>query len=783
MRRAVAGVVLAFAVCSAAAELANGSFDGDAGSIPAGWRVYSGTPGIEAGQQHSGAGSVKLVADGSKRGAGLVQVLEYAQPDTRPIIVGGWSRCQEVSGGGDYAVYLDVFYADGTPWWGRTASWPRGSHGWAYTAAVFRPAKPVRRIEVFVLLRGCTGTAWVDDVFLARDGLYVTDLTVRRDAPRRRGAVETRARLTGAAAWTLTVHDAHGVLRGQARGTGVDLACDATLPHGCNQATVAIRAMGPSDRTLAFDETVDLPVVPTNPVTTGYALWTATGMEKVLPDALPPADGAVEPAIALTLARGEHEGAQVLVTPADALTLRGVTLTGSAVVGADGRPAAGVTVTPLVVGYVRVTTSSGHPVYGGKTGWFPDPLFPARPVDVVGGRTQAFWLDVHASREAIPGTYRTRLSLESANAPPRAVEVRLTVRRFTLPQTPRMRTAFCIMDGFTRKTYGDLGDDLRRQSLDVMLDHRLNPDDISRYDPPRVEDLLQARKRGMNAFNILNIVPRPEGTPTWVCYAGKDVYGPGFEEAFLARARPLVAELRQHGLAELGYFYGFDERGADYDPLIRSICAALKREFPEVHTFTTATYMFAKRREVPADDEDYMDWYCPLTPKYDLELARRLRAAGKQVWWYVCCGPQAPYANFAAVDYPAIEGRLLAWMTYGYESDGLLYWHVNYWQDAPIADWREPYLDRWRLPCIASMTGDGLLVYPLADRVLASSIRLETVRDGSEDYDLLDAVAARHGREAAMGVYRRLVTSLTEYDRDPQVLAAARQALFDLADK
>ena len=39
------------------------------------------------------------------------------------------------------------------------------------------------------------------------------------------------------------------------------------------------------------------------------------------------------------------------------------------------------------------------------------------------------------------------------------------------------------------------------------------------------------------------------------------------------------------------------------------------------------------------------------------------------------------------------------------------------------------------------MTGDGLLVYPLADRVLASSIRLETVRDGSEDYDLLDAVA------------------------------------------
>ncbi len=242
MRRALLGMMLAVGMCSAAAELGNGSFDGEGGSVPADWRVYSGTPGIEPGQQHSGAGCLRLVADGSRRGAGVVQVLEYDRPDTRPIIIGGWSRSQDVSGGGDYALYLDVFYEDGTPWWGRTASWPRGSHGWAYTAAVFRPAKPVRRIEVFVLLRGCTGTAWVDDVFLAREGLYVTNLAVHRDAPRRRDAVESRARLTEAAAWEMAVRDAQGVVRGEARGNGVDLACDATLPVGGNRARVSIRS-------------------------------------------------------------------------------------------------------------------------------------------------------------------------------------------------------------------------------------------------------------------------------------------------------------------------------------------------------------------------------------------------------------------------------------------------------------------------------------------------------------------------------------------------------------
>ncbi|MCK5802965.1 MAG: DUF4091 domain-containing protein [Lentisphaeria bacterium] len=782
MHRMTAALLVACATHVATGELKNGRLEGVPGTIPSGWGVYVGAPVLDPAEKRSGASTVKLVSSGPNGGAGLVQILEYDKPDIRPIVIGGWSKCQNVSGGGDYAIYLDIFYEDDTPWWNRTATWRRGTHGWTYTAEVFWPQKPVKRIEVYVFLRRCTGTAWVDNVFLARGGLHVTEISLQRDFPRRRDAARLKAQLTGKAHWRALVRDEQGTIFGEATGDGTAVDCAVTLPGNVSQVLLAISAEDAKGETTTFEDLLAIPSIPVNPVTSGCALWTATGLEKVLPDALPPAESA-EARIRLELARGEHEGAQILLKPADSAPLRNLRIAAGVVTDATGQATEAITITPLVVGYVRLGESGGHPAFGAKTGWFPDPLLPARPIDVTEGRTQAFWLDVHARREAVPGIYRARITLTPENAPTLVVEVNIRVRQFTLPRTPRMKTAFCIMDGFTRNTYGHLGETLRRRSLDIMLDHRLNPDDISRYDPPRIQDLLHARKRGLNAFNILNIVPRPKNDPLWICRLGKDAYGEGFVEDFLERVRPVVRELRKHGLSDRAYFYGFDERREDYDEIIRSICGALKREFPEIRTFTTATYIFGKRAKVPLDYEDHMDWYCPLTPKYDLALARRLRTVGKQVWWYVCCGPKHPYANFAAIDYPAIEGRLLGWMTYGYESDGLLYWHVNYWKSGPIADWREPYLVDWKLPCVARMSGDGLLVYPLADDRLASSIRLETIRDGSEDYDLLAAVAEKHGRKAAMGIFDRLVVSMTEYNRDPQALAAARHALFELAEQ
>jgi hypothetical protein len=308
-----------------------------------------------------------------------------------------------------------------------------------------------------------------------------------------------------------------------------------------------------------------------------------------------------------------------------------------------------------------------------------------------------------------------------------------------------------------------------------MLDHRLNPDDISRTEPPPIEDLLYARKRGMNTFNILNLVPKPKGNPLWVCYSELRDYPPDFNQELAARLDAYLTELRKHGLSKMAYFYGFDERGPEYDELIKTICKFLKERYPEVSTFTTAGYMYDKRRQTPPDYQDYMDWYCPLTNGYDRGLSQRLRSQGKQVWWYVCCGPRHPHANFASMDYPSIEGRLLGWMTFGYKSDGLLFWHMNVWQHNRMFDWNDPYLD-WRPPVIWGMTGDGCLTYPTPDGPV-SSIRLENIRDGLEDYDYLALLADAKGRAAADEFVSRLVKSQTEFSRDSAALYRVREEI------
>ena len=98
------------------------------------------------------------------------------------------------------------------------------------------------------------------------------------------------------------------------------------------------------------------------------------------------------------------------------------------------------------------------------------------------------------------------------------------------------------------------------------------------------------------------------------------------------------------GLIERAYFYGFDERGPEYLPVIKELFGFVKQRYPGVRTLTTAGFTFKH----DAWREDNVDAYCPLSSVYDPQRAETMRKAGKQVWWYTCCGPKFPYANFSS---------------------------------------------------------------------------------------------------------------------------------------
>ena len=373
------------------------------------------------------------------------------------------------------------------------------------------------------------------------------------------------------------------------------------------------------------------------------------------------------------------------------------------------------------------------------------------------------------------------------------VKLTVKVRGFALPKRFGLKTAFALMDGYLRRTYGEERlREMKTQAIDIMLDHRLNPDDISRFVVPEMSDLLRARDRGMNLFNILNVVPLPKDKKTaCVLYSTPEQTGSDeFYRDFEARLDPFVAEIRKNGLVKDAYVYGFDEREQNYFAGIDAFWQKFRKDFPDIPLMTTAKmYQYLAEGKTNTEHLVTTDWYCPTTPRYKMETSEYLRSLGKQVWWYTCCNPTPPYANMAAVDWPAADGRiLLGNMTWLYRADGFLFWHVNNWKPTnPLLDEDDTYFPEWRaleIPISWSITGcagDGVFLYPGKERILPS-IRLALIRDGVEDYEWLQAAAAKKGVAAADAAVKATVTSLTEFEHDVEKLKAARSRVGDLVE-
>lgn len=116
---------------------------------PDGWRPY------EMG--YAASNGAFVCDNGATPGRrGLVQHVELNQTSPQPLRASAWSRAEEVSGGrdSDYALYLDLQHADGTPLWGQTANFSPGSHDFERREVVVMPGKPVKSLSYYLLFRG-----------------------------------------------------------------------------------------------------------------------------------------------------------------------------------------------------------------------------------------------------------------------------------------------------------------------------------------------------------------------------------------------------------------------------------------------------------------------------------------------------------------------------------------------------------------------------------------------------------------------------------------------------
>jgi len=730
----------------------------------------------EGAQQ--GSSCIRCESDVPDETRGAMQEITFDPPIRHPLRVSGWSKAEDALGV-DYCLYVDCWYDDGTNLWGQRQSFAAGTHDWQYIEYVFSPAKPVSRIQYFILFRRCTGRAWFDNVAISLAPFEVEHEALTTGLYGG-NTIEYSARLSLPARWTACVLGAgREVYATGGRGTAVALAWPGTDPEGRllpgGDYTVRVVAR---DDLLAEELRHETQARTRSGTGRGYVCWVRDSMTRELVDSLPDLDTG-PPRAEVALAGNEYESFQVVLRAAPGRDLKGCTVAVSALKDGAGHAIPASNVEWHQVGFVKLDELHKHPYLpDAAPGWWPDPLLPVSRFDVPGGVTQSVWFTVYAPPGTPGGVYTGEVAVKPSNGPEARVPVKVTVYGFDVPTQPHIKTAFALMDGFLEKVYGDVTPELRRAYGDYVLRHRLNPDDISRTDPPDLEDIAHYYDRGLNAFNVTNMVQQ-RGKRTWVCWSALEVYTPQFKADLIQRLDPYVAELKRRGFADKAYVYTFDERGEDFYPVIKEYFGLIKERYG-LPTLTTAKVA----QEPEAMKALQVDWNCPVSSVYSFEGAERCRAAGLQVWSYVCCGPRYPFANWLADD-PLVEARVIWWQAYHQKMDGLLYWGLNIWSrqdndyiidpetDGPRLKWSiTTGGDQWR-----TLHGDGVMLYPAKDGPIGC-IRLANLRDGIEDYEYLWRSAELEGsvekaREACLPV----TTSLTTFTRDPAAVYAQREAI------
>ena len=223
---------------------------------------------------------------------------------------------------------------------------------------------------------------------------------------------------------------------------------------------------------------------------------------------------------------------------------------------------------------------------------------------------------------------------------------------------------------------------------------------------------------------------------------------PEFARLFQDYLSQIETHLEQRGWLSKAFTYWFDEPAPkDFEFVVEGM-KRLNAAAPGIKRMLTI------QPEPPL--LGHVEIWCGLTPKWTPEIVSERRQAGEQVWWYICCGPHAPYVT-EFIDHPGTELRLWPWQSWQYGVQGILIWATTYWT-SPTAFPPPKLQDPWTDPMsyvtgygkkpgeigIGATATGGFCIRRAATRQPTqtpcldgpvNSLRWENLRDGMEDYE------------------------------------------------
>lgn len=539
--------------------------------------------------------------------------------------------------------------------------------------------------------------------------------------------------------------------------------------------------------------------------------------------------GTTRDALEFSCVKNEYEGAQLLISAETEVTDIELTA-GDLTCGSDVLQKENFSVYGENCFAITEPENADSPY---PPGIYPDGLIPmsywkaAGENKIPAGQTRGLWVTVYVPKETKAGLYTGSFTL-TAGGKTQAVPVRVQVYDYTLTDEVTMQTLFLLRSDFTF-TYGELDStlDMMRAYYDFLLEYRLNAynipiesvSDVTQfvdsvkeyYDNPKVSTYgLPSSSKGNGSVFYptvakAQVLALAEASTAGKNYLSKLVVKNGDETDYIATLSGYESTYRTDINNNKKILLAFDaaaaeiladrEKYANYIANFDSAEAAAQavREIPIVDPLCYAATYLTARADNPAYPTTFegellttTKIWCPKTEAVESEYLTAVQEAadkyGAQLWWYTANIPTWPQPTYH-IDTNPLSARVMSWMQRAYGITGNLYWAVT------SVDAGDDVYSEAAWPA-----GDGCLVYPGAKYGHYGplpSMRLERMRDGMEEYELLGALeekltayaaskgTAFDGRSVLNTLYERLFTGAQAYD-DPETFTAVRETLLKM---
>ena len=392
---------------------------------------------------------------------------------------------------------------------------------------------------------------------------------------------------------------------------------------------------------------------------------------------------------------------------------------------------------------------------------------------------QPVWFQVTVPDSTAPGTYHGSVEVV-ADGNGKAVPISVTVSPVTLPRTNQVSGSLLTAFNFSPQSYGNKVQSLYGVSAQSSLpglfsffaSYRLSPNNWGYGNPNKPSGYTSDRRWWLDkSREMVAAAGEPSQFASMWIPVSNNRWSPStyvggrspFEpQTWCSYLRSVRGFWSQHGwLGSYPYLWGMDEPGPSRFKIVRRQARAAHGCFRGSHVIVTGKPTARNRFLWNGGGDDVDDW-AVLSSRYygqytnpaqsrrgidhatqELRLINRVRHRHKQIWTYTYDASSHSTPGFTAtepltdprvfVDWAALEGIT-----------GLLYGQgtTTYSKGNPLAS-----NDRAK--------GSFVLIYPGRSGPIASA-RLEVLREGIEDWEILNVVRHKHGKAAV----RRLLASL-----------------------